>query len=765
MKKLYAIILFLNIINALSGQSISGFVSDKSTGERLENANIYSLKPFYGSSSNSYGFFTIPSKSNLDSITIRCSFVGFQSFQKKIQSSKTTFLNIELLPLDTLDEAIIVAQRITKESEDVIDIPIRELINIPVAFGEIDINKSLQFLPGVGSGLDGSSGLHVRGGSPDQNMVILDDASIFNPSHFAGLLSIFNADAIKSYRIYKGYIPAKYGERVSSILDIKMQEGNLYEHKGSINLGMISSGIMLNGPIVNNKISYLISARVFNYGILTNHTSLFNYSAIDGYKFNDINAKLNYIVSNKDRLMFSIYKGLDATSIDFDNSDDSKYVNNTAWGNTLFSSRWNHVFSNKLFSNTSISYNVYNYDQEDARYSDGELDTSNLSELKIPELRIKTDLEYSYKNGKIFFGAGFTNFNYKTKIDSISYNNIFNNQVYSYVENELNLFPWLQINSGLRVSQDKGRDTSYFKVEPRIMLSIGKELQKVQFIYTNLNQNLQYLTSNGSGSSIEYWVPAGRNVDPVNLTQLAINYSNKIFHHKVDLDMSIYYKYFSNLIWLKENRYFSGFRDLSLAEFENDGIGQSYGAEILLKGRFNKLFGWLGYTYSHSNRQFQEFNNGIAFPYDFDRRHNIDLFFNYKINTKLEFNVAWEYGTGFPFTVPNAIIDLPETNNAFNNSIWWASYLLYEGKNNARMADYHKLDIGVMYKKKIKYGNLSWRLGINNAYNRLNPYYYKVSHPIATYTNFDSRPLYEKIIVTNRSLFPIMPYVGVKFDF
>lgn len=758
-------ILLLGMLNHSYGQSISGFVSDKSTGERLENANVYILKPLYGTSTNSYGFFNIPNKSNADSVTIICSYVGFNPYQKKMQTNHTAFLTIQLLPIDTLDEAIIVAQKITKQSEDVIDIPIRELINIPVAFGEIDINKSLQFLPGVGSGLDGSSGLHVRGGSPDQNMVLLDDASIFNPAHFAGLLSIFNPDAIKSYRIYKGYIPAKYGERVSSILDVKMNEGNLYVHKGSINLGMISSGVMMNGPIINDKFSYLISARIFNYGLLTNHTNLFNYSAIDGYKFNDINAKLNYIVSNKDRLMFSIYRGLDATSIDYGTTGESEYENNTAWGNTLYSGRWNHVFSNKLFSNTSISYNTYKYDQEVARYSNGELDTSNLSELKIPELRIKTDLEYSYRNGKLFFGGGFTNFNYKTKIDGISYNNIFNNQIYSYIENELNLFPWLQLNSGLRISHDKGRDTSYYKIEPRFMLSIGKNSQKLQFIYTNLNQNLQYLTSNGSGSSIEYWVPAGRNVDPIKLTQLAINYSNKIFQNKVDLDMSIYYKEFSNLIWLKENRYFSGFTDLSVAEFENDGLGQSFGAEILLKGRFNKLFGWLGYTYSHSNRQFQEFNNGIGFPYDFDRRHNIDLFFNYKINSKLELNVAWEYGTGFPFTVPNAIIDVLVNYSVFYNEEWWANYLLYEGKNNARMADYHKLDIGVTYQQKVKFGNLSWRLGLNNAYNRLNPYYYNVSHPEVDYNQWNTIPQYQKVIVTNKTLFPIMPYVGVKFDF
>lgn len=748
------LLLFLPFIGV--SQNISGFVNDKKTGERLENAHVYTINPFNGISSNYYGYYNLVLKGfNADSVVIYCSYVGYKTFNKTLKTTDNLSFQIELESDNILDEVIVKATR--NRANDVVDIPIKKLKATPMVFGEIDINKSLQFLPGIGSGMEGSSGLHVRGGSPDQNLVLLDDAVIFNSSHFANLLSVFNPDAIKSYKIYKGFIPAKYGERVSSVLDIKMKDGNINEHKGSANIGMISSGFLFEGPLKNNKVSYLISGRIFNYGLFTQNTDWFAYTAIDGYKFYDINAKLNFILSDKDRLMVSFYNGRDISDLKIIQSEDHTENLKNTWGNSLVSVRWNHIFKSNLFSNTSLSVNNYQYELELTKNIDSTI--INSSDLKIPELRFKSDFEYKTKKNQFSFGGGYTLFNYQTRIENIQKNNLYNNHFYGYLSDEYKITEKITVNAGLRTTVNFNSDTSYFHLEPRLLINLKIGKSDLDFIYTRINQNLQHLSNQSGSRPVEYWIPTNQNIAPVSSQQVAINFKRALYQEKLNLTLSSYFKYLQNLVWVKENQSFSGFRDLSEIDLETGGIGKSYGFELLLDANFQKINGWIGYTYSKSRRKFNVFNNGMEFPYDFDRSHNIDVFIAYRINKKWNMNVTWEYGSGFPITTPTVLIHyIPYTYIDSQNESS-STFLYYESKNNERMEAYHKLDIGFNYKNTIKRGIINWRFGINNVYNRMNPYYYKF------YINDNFSQLNKPIDVIKVSMFPIMPYIGFKWEF
>lgn len=755
MKKIFFFLLLIVSIN-VHAQLIHGYITDLKTGERLENAHIYVLSPIKGTSSNYYGYYCLNLPSSKDSITIYCSFIGYKTKKINILSLNKKIIDFQLEPNSLLEEVVVTGEQ-KKESTDIVNLPIKKLELSPYVLGEIDISKSLQFLPGIGSGMEGSSGLHVRGGSPDQNMVLLDDAAIFNGAHLASLLSVFNPDAIKSYKIYKGYIPAKYGERVSSVLDIKMRDGNLNETKGVLNVGLISSGLLIEGPIVKQKFSFLISGRVFNYGILTRQTNWFQYTAVDGYNFYDLNAKLNYIKDDKNRFLISLYNGRDVSKINVSMTSDQKEYSKNIWGNTMYSVRWNHIFKPNLFSNTTLSFNKYVY-RLNHIYADS-LTAESESNVNIPEIRFKSDFEYNVSKHRISFGTGYTHFSYITKVQDTIQNNIKNHQVYAYLDDEYSISKNLTIHIGLRSNLNHNQDSTIFQLEPRVMLEYTFDKNSIELIYTRINQNLQYLSNQSSGKPVEYWIPTKEHIPPVTAQQYAMNFKHKLPNNKVELLLSGYYKAFKNLVWVKENQSFSGFQNLYAIQLEKGGKGKSFGFEVLLNGNFNKLTGWLGYTYSKSTRRFPEFNNGIEFPYDFDRRHNLDLFFQYKHNEKLNLSVTWEYGSGFPITLPVGIIDY--TDYVFLNHTDAESdqHLLYTTKNSGRMAAYHKLDVGLNYTRVIKSGVLQWRFGINNVYNRSNPYSYNIQVVSSPTINFAG------VRIGQTSLFPIMPYFGFKWEF
>lgn len=783
--------------------TVSGTISDRASGEALIGATVQEMYSKKGASSNTYGFYSLTLPAS-DSILLSISYVGYKPLLYKTPFKSNISINLSLEEASVLGEVEIVAERYERIEERAqmsrIDIPIDQIKNVPALLGEKDVLRALQLLPGVSGGGEGQSGIYVRGGGPDQNLILLDGVPVYNASHLFGFFSVFNADAIKDVSLIKGGFPARYGGRLSSVIEINMKEGNENEFHGEGSIGIIASKMTLEGPIKKGRSSFIVSGRRTYIDLLARPLIKSAFSAdgssgVAGYYFDDVNAKVNYRLSDKDRLYLSYYGGGDQFYLRFSEKDggligqtryEDKFSNGLGWGNRTAALRWNHVFTPKLFANTTATFSRYKFNTdfgaESFRYdSNGNLTESDVFSLDyfsgIRDLALKIDLDYiPDPSHYLRFGANaivhtFQPGQFKSLISSVSPSDtvslrtdfiepdIFATEYALYAEDDWKVTDRLRINTGLHFSGFALKNKPYFSLQPRFnarYLFDGNWSMKAAF--STMQQYIHLLTNETIGLPTDLWLPSTQKIKPQRSWQAALG-AAKTISRGYECSIEVFYKEMDNVIAFNEGA--SAFQFQGWEDRVSQGKGTAYGAEFFVQKKKGKFTGWVGYTLSWAWRQFDNINFGEKYPYKYDRRHDFEITGSYKFNKRISASATWVYATGNAVTFGNARY-LGPSPYSYNYGDFLFEQEHTPFRNNFRMPSYHRLDFGVDITKKKRRYERTWSFGAYNGYNRANPFFLfrdtdTTVNPDGT---VDSRPVLKKA-----ALFPIIPYVNWSFKF
>jgi hypothetical protein len=770
--------------------TINGYIQDITSGEKLISANIYNAKTYEGTVTNVYGFYSITLPSGDHELNI--SFIGYEPQIMYIDLQKDTSITIELSPAVSLAEIEIVAaaeKNIAEESQmSTMEVPIEQIKKIPAFLGETDVLKALQLLPGVQSGGEGQSGLYVRGGSPDQNLILLDGTPVYNVSHLFGFFSVFNSDVIKDVKLIKGGYPARYGGRLSSVLDINMKEGNMKEIHGAGSIGLVASKLTLEGPIVKDKTSFIISGRRTYIDLLARPflKKEFENEGEDGnlgYYFYDVNAKVNHIIGDKDRIFLSFYAGDDRfyfNSKEIDTAVRDFTESNIGWGNITSAIRWNHIWTPKLFSNFTLTYSNYDLDTK-VGYGTENTITGFTEEISVGYLSgindyaAKIDFDW-VPNPNHFVKFGISGIQHKFKPGTfdlfqlsedenfeltLGQENIITQEIDVYIEDDYKINDKLKINAGLHGSGFIVKGKSYLSLQPRLsgryLLSDGSSIKAS---FATMRQFVHLLAFEGIGLPTDLWVPTTERVKPQDSWQVALGYAFKISKH-YDLTIEAYYREMSNLVAYKEG---SGLFELNdWQERVTQGNGTSKGIEIFLQKKKGRFSGWLGYTLSFTDRQFDDLNFGESFPYKYDRRHDLSVVAIYEIGPRINLSASWVYGTGNAVTLANSQYVTLHPSSSTGNFLRPSFPQDVLARNNYRMRSYHRGDLSINFVKQKKKHKRTWSIGAYNIYNNKNPFYITSD----TETTYDSSGniIEENFVLNQQSLFPIIPFVNYSFEF
>jgi len=733
---LIGFLLLIQFANAQTNYTINGYVKDAINGEELIGASIYvkDLKTI-GTYTNAYGFYSITLPEGIYTFTVQI--IGYESQSLQISHNQNIRQDFILYENSAqLDEVVITSERkdenITKNMMGVEKINVQEIKNIPVIFGEKDILKTIQLMPGVKTAGEGNSGFYVRGGNADQNLILLDEATVYNASHLLGFFSVFNADAIKDVTLYKGGQPAEYGGRLSSVLDIRTKDGSDKKFGVEGGIGLIASRLKVEMPIVKDKGSFSISARR-SYADL--FLKLSKDSAISQRKlyFYDINAKLNYRINDNNRIFISGYFGKDVLSF-----GDQMGVN---WGNATGTFRWNHIVNNKTFSNTSLIFSNYDYNiNTTLAGADGEIIS------RIQDYNFKQDFQH-FANTKNKLKFGFNSIYHKiipgaitAKSDlslselNLKYKQALENAI--YFSHEFKPSKILGFEYGVRLTsfsslgpgdfytynkQGEITDTAsyntnevvktYYSIEPRFAANfMFNEKSSLKFAYSRNTQNLHLLSNSTSGNPTDLWIPSSNNVKPEIADQFSIGYFRNFKDNTLEFFTEMYYKYLQNQIDYKDGA------ELRFNEFAESqllfGTGRAYGIEFLLKKKYGKLNGWIGYTLSRTEKKIDGINNGEYYLAKQDRTHDISIVGIYEVSKVWTVSATWVYYTGNAITFPSGKYQVAGTVVNY-----------YTERNGYRMPTYHRLDLGVTWqRKKTEKFESSWNFSLYNAYGRENAY-------------------------------------------
>jgi hypothetical protein len=711
--------------------TVNGFVTDSHTGEELVSA-VITVKELtqIGTVTNAYGFFslTIPE----GTYTITAHFTGYQSLSFNINLKHNVKQNFSLVEKSLEQKEIVVTGE--KRNDNVINtqmgtdkLDVKEIQNIPVLFGEKDILKTMQLLPGIKSAGEGNSGIYIRGGGSDQNLILLDEATVYSASHFLGFFSVFNSDAIRDITIYKGTMPAEYGGRLSSVLDIKMKEGNDKQFNVNGGIGLIASRLTVEGPIVDDKASFSISGRrtYADLFLKLSKDSSINQSRLYFY---DLNTKVNYQVGENDRIYLSGYFGNDVLGL-----GNLVGIN---WGNTTGTLRWNHLFNEKMFSNTSLIYSKYNYNIN-LNFSGNNITIYS----RIQDFNLKEDLHYFIddENG-IKFGLnsvyhsiipGTVTATNNSQTNSLILTNKYSLENSLYISHEYRPTPIWNIEYGIRFSSfsvvgpgifytydDLGNRLdslpyssgkfakTYFNAEPRVSLTyVLNEESSLKTSYVRSTQNLHLLSNSTSSSPTDMWIPSSNNVQPEIADQISLGYYRNFDDNTYEFSAETYIKALQHQIDYKNGAQLNFNEDVESQLLY--GVGRAYGIELFLKKKYGRFNGWIGYTLSRVELKFNGVNNGDYYPARQDMTHDISIVGIYQLSEKWTFSATWVYNTGNAVTFPSGKYEI--AGQVLN---------YYTERNAYRMPAYHRLDLGATWQFKKSSLNFS----LYNAYGRENAY-------------------------------------------
>lgn len=811
------ITIFLILSERVFAQSytISGSITDAESGETLIGVSIFDVNTRKGVVSNTYGFYslTIPQ----GEVRVQYAYVGCESQEHTFFLSKDTVLDIRMQENNVLQEVVILGSATQTElgvsgsQMGAINVPVAQIKAVPTLFGENDLIKALQLLPGVQGGTEGFSGFYVRGGGPDQNLFLLDGTPLYNVTHMGGFFSTFNTDAIKNVTLYKGGFPARFGSRLSSVLDIRMNDGNNKKIKGSVGVGLISTKINLEGPIFNENTTFNISARRTYFDILAKPAIAYaakeeGYEKLNaGYYFYDLNAKLTHRLSDKDKFYLSFYMGDDAVYTNFREKNDysgrdnegnwRNYVSTDEakldldWGNLLTVFRWNRIVSNKLFVDVTATFSRYRFDTSvgsayttsDPNELDYDVDMTYKS--GIEDVGAKVDFDYTPNpNHDIKFGANYIRHRFRPGVsvakmkegteiplDTVIGNkNLPSNETIVYVEDNMRIGSFVKANLGLHYSSFYVENKFYHSLQPRasVRALLNKDLS-FKMAYTYMSQYIHLLSNNTISLPTDLWVPVTKRIRPMRSSQVS---AGLFYNWKGIVDFSVegYYKTMDNLIEYKDGASFLSVNS-SWEDKVSMGKGWAYGVEFLAQKTVGKTTGWLGYTWSKAERQFdrpgEELNFGRVFPAKYDRRHDISLVISHKFSQKIDVSATWVYSSGNWST-----LGLQDYEGGVIPGSSWSEDLTYvTQRNNYKNPSYQRLDLGINFHKQKKHGKRTWNVSVYNAYNHMNPFMIypgsRDSHTVVETPDgivhiYDSKKVLKQI-----TIFPIIPSVGYIYAF
>ena len=742
--------LMLSISLPLSAQkkvTVSGYVQDAHSSETLLGAVIQNKTSNVGTTTNSYGFYTLTLSSG--EVRLNCSYVGYRNEEVTLQLDRDTVINFRLTPSAELPEVVVASSKdnagILATGMGITDIPVSQIAHTPALLGETDVIRTLQMLPGVQTGTEGTAGFYVRGGNGDENLILLDGTPVYKIDHMFGFFSVFTPEALKKVTFYKSSYPARYNGRLSSVVDVRTKDGDMRNFHGSASLGLLTSRMQIEGPIVKDRTSFNFSGRTTYMKWLA--SPLMNDDERFGYQFYDLNLKINHRFSDTDRLFVSAYRGRDVLDQDYkDNYNSynsmykSKYGGDIQWGNSIVSFRWNHIFNNQLFANTTIAYNhydmnIYSYDisensrrieKTDGSYNSAIKDWSGTIDFDyepLPQHRIKFGTSYTYHT----FMPEVATSNYvvesnrpgETKAEhfALPKRPIYANDALIYAEDDWQLGPVLTINAGGSIALFHVRNKSHLTLQPRLSLRWQTSPDIIlKASYSEMSQCFHLLTSMPISLPTDLWVPITDNIDPERSRQVSLG-AYYTGWKGWELSAEAYAKQLKNVLEYKDGMSFLGFSG-NWERLVSMGDGRSIGIELMLRRTLGRATGWLAYTLSKTDRKFSKesgVNSGERFPFVYDRRHNINAVVNWKVSRRFDLDATWTLYSGMAATLSTekGFIVTPEGTET-------GHYV--SSRNNYRLPPTHLLCLGANFRKTLKNGvERIWNISLYNAYNAMNP--------------------------------------------
>lgn len=777
----------------LAEHTLSGYVADAASGEQLLGATIWSSSENAGSGTNVFGFYSLTLPEGTHRLTI--SYIGYEPLTYEVRLDQNVKVNFNLNAGIVIQEAVVIGETFNRIEDQVqmskMEIPIDQIKRLPAIAGEVDLLKSLQLLPGIQSGGEGTSGLYVRGGSPDQNLMLLDGVPLYSVSHLFGFFSVFNADAVRNMSITKGGYPARFGGRLSSILEVNMKDGNMKEYHATSTISILSSKLTVEGPIVKDKASFMISGRRTYLDLLLNPiiNSINNDPANSKiqtdprYYFYDFNGKLNWRIGSRDRVYLSVFNGKDdfgfastetigpqSTSIDF----------GLDWKNAVAAARWNHEWGPRLFSNLTLTRSEYGFNTGiEFSESTTDTDTTNHSSAQfasiyqsgIEDYAARMDFDFA-PNNRHFVRFGGSNIRHRFNpgattlqldfgddfppIDTVlGSSQVSSRERFLYLEDEIELTDRLKANIGIHASGLWVENTTYSSVQPRV--SISYQLLSGMALKGSFAQMAQYinlLTNEGLALPTDLWVPSTATITPQKSWQAAAGVAQTL--GKIECSVEGYYKSMNGLLSYKEGASFTSGINQNWEDQVTQGEGNSYGAEVLVQKKKGRTSGWIGYTLSWSNRRFDAINSGQWFPYTYDRRHDASIVVMHQLSERIDLSATWVYGTGRALTLPESAFRTFIPVSLTGQQTEFTPYLVEvpSGKNAYRTSPYHRADVSITSTRQRKHYERSWIFSIYNVYNNLNPFFSLVDE------NDDG----ERVIF-EYGIFPIIPSVAWRVNF
>ncbi|MEQ8555730.1 MAG: TonB-dependent receptor [Cyclobacteriaceae bacterium] len=784
------IVILLLLIVKVSAQpndeklTVSGFIKDAKSGEALIGATVFDEYSEQGTVSNAYGFYSLTLMRSR--VSLRYSYVGYQNETIEFQLDEDTVVSMEMNEGAVLQEVVIESEKEKPIHEisqtSIVEIPIKQIQYMPAFNGEVDVLKSLQLVPGVKAGNEGNAGIYVRGGGLDQNLILVDGVPVYNATHLYGFYSIFNADAINTVTLLKGGFPARYGGRLSSVVDINMKDGNMNQLHGIGSVGLITVKGLLEGPIIKDKISFMTSGRTSHFDpFLAGGFEKGRHEDVkgDGFRFYDFNFKVNYKINAKNRLYISGYMGQDESSTvrDYLYEDSisfykQKITSRIQWGNQTGSIRWNHVFTKKVFSSLALSYNRYDFQvTEENNYISQyqtRFDTTNIKsqfDSGIEDMAFNYGIEY-IPDPNHHFRLGFEGIkhtytpgirvketNRSAQHESPQVERERPTEFSVYLEDDFSITQLVKTNIGVRYNNYMVDSRHYTSFQPRASVRLAlSDRMSLKTSYSMMQQNVHLLTTAGLGLPTDLWLPATEKAPPLQSHQFVLGAATQ--RRDLEITAEVYYKRSFELIAYKNGASYLD-SDESWEDLIEKGRGESYGFEWMVQKKTGRLNGWLGYTLSWTNRQFDNLSQGEWFPYRYDSRHDFKVVGIYKLSERLSLSGNWIFRTGNAVTLPT---------QAYYNDFFHVDYYNltrgdnyqyeYDERNNFRMRSYHRLDLSANFtiqKEKLKH---SISASIYNVYNRLNPYFLEYGYRIDV----------GKVLV-QKSLLGIVPSINYAVSF